>query len=134
MAKKQTKSNNIHTVKDLKMWLRGMAEFQEADWTPSPKQWKTILETIESLEDNVQYVQQVTEPQRMVAPSPSPAPPAYFHNETQGGAVVQPSAQRFLESDDGLRNQSQYNGGSAPHRPIATGSGILDTDINKSFI
>jgi hypothetical protein len=46
-------------VKEFKMWLEGVLAFQEdkESWKPTAKQWKTILQKIQSLEDEDDVVQ-----------------------------------------------------------------------------
>jgi hypothetical protein len=142
MAKpvKKTNKHDTFTVKDFKMWLLGMTEFQEATWTPNAKQWKAIVEKIELLEDNVQYVQAVQEPIRSIyhgsnqmvqpqQPLQIQQPPHPFFTDTQGGVGEQPPASRF--PDAGIDPPDQR---TAPRRSTPTGSGIVDTDITKSFI
>lgn len=46
MSKKET-----ITVEMFKMWIEGIEEMQEDDWTPSPTQWKRIRQKIDMLED-----------------------------------------------------------------------------------
>lgn len=45
-------------VKEFKMWLDGVLAFQEdkENWKPTAKQWKTIFQKIEQLEETVQQV------------------------------------------------------------------------------
>jgi hypothetical protein len=42
-------------VKEFKMWLEGVLAFQEdkESWKPTAKQWKTILQKIEELEEGI---------------------------------------------------------------------------------
>jgi hypothetical protein len=136
MAKpvKKTNKQDSFTVKDFKMWLLGMTEFQEANWTPNAKQWKAIVEKIELLEDNVQYVQTVQERASIYQAPPAPVPqhiqqPQHLFNDNQGGAGEQSTVSRF--PDAGIEPPDQR---TAPRRTIPTGSGILDTDITKSFV
>lgn len=42
------------TTKDFKMWLRGVEEMQDENWTPSAQQWKRIREKIDCIEDTIQ--------------------------------------------------------------------------------
>jgi hypothetical protein len=145
MAKKTTKTKDSFTVKDFKMWLLGMTEFQDATWVPNAKQWKAVLEKIELLEDNVQYVQQSISYETQPAPQQhhnyppnAPVPPVapQFQHENYGGAGVHPSAQRFLGTDDGSQQpqQQQPQGGASARRPVSGGTGIMDVDITKSFV
>lgn len=39
------------TVKEFRIWLQGVEEMQEANWTPSPSQWKRIREKLELVND-----------------------------------------------------------------------------------
>ena len=45
--------NKQISIKDFKMWLQGVEEMQDENWTPSPSQWKRIREKIDSINDNV---------------------------------------------------------------------------------
>lgn len=39
------------TFHDFRVWLSGVEEMQDGDWTPSPTQWKTIRDKIEDVVD-----------------------------------------------------------------------------------
>jgi len=39
------------TVKEFRIWLQGVEEMQDADWTPSAAQWKRIREKLELVND-----------------------------------------------------------------------------------
>lgn len=124
MAKK--KPNDTFTVKDFKMWLLGMTEFQESDWTPNAKQWKTILDKVEMLDESVQYVQVETQAQPNRNGTTSPNGPVYQE------------AQPTPQNPYGFSNFdiSQNSGGASPldanFRPTATG--IQEINPGQSFI
>lgn len=133
MAKKTQKNKDVFTVKDFKMWLLGMTEFQESGWTPNIKQWNTILDKVESLEDNVQYVQSTTV---NTAPNitnqsynTNSSPPPSFDISSAHGGVGSP-ARRFLDEPEPARGPS-YSGESAG---LPSGSGIIEADITGSFV
>ena len=58
-------------VKEFKMWLEGVLAFQEdkESWKPTAKQWKTILQKIEELEEGVHF------PERQVGQHPNMVQP-----------------------------------------------------------
>lgn len=120
MAKKSNKNKETFTVKDFKMWLLGLTEFQEAGWTPNAKQWKTILEKVELLEDNVQY---------MAVPEQVPVAPRqpsydYYDEPVAHGGGQQPPA-RFLDEPHYVE--------PAPIQP-RNDSGFIELDITKRLI
>ena len=39
------------SIKEFKMWLEGVEEMQEENWTPDARQWKRIREKIEQIEE-----------------------------------------------------------------------------------
>ena len=39
------------TIKEFKMWLRGVEEMQPDGWSPSQQQWARIREKIDSIEE-----------------------------------------------------------------------------------
>lgn len=39
------------SVKELKYWLRGILEFQDANWVPNKEQWNNILNKIFNLDE-----------------------------------------------------------------------------------
>lgn len=130
MAKKTTKSKETFTVKDFKMWLKGLTEFQEANWTPNAKQWKTILEKVEMLEDNVQYVT-APAPQPQAHPVRPVQPQFEYYEEDDdrpqvvGGGFQQPTA-RFQQPD--------YIPAPQPAaRQLGAGDGIIQLDITQAL-
>lgn len=44
------------TINDFKMWLSGVEEMQDDDWTPSSTQWKRIRGKIDDIEEQVKEV------------------------------------------------------------------------------
>lgn len=48
---KSNKTAKTLTVSQLKAWLRGIQEFQPADWTPSKEQWQAIRDKIMNLDE-----------------------------------------------------------------------------------
>jgi hypothetical protein len=138
-TKKPNKKNDVFTVKDFKMWLLGMTEFQEPNWVPNSKQWKAIVDKIELLDDNVQYVQQAVSYENHPSPNyPNPPIPHQqsvvqqphpFYNDNQGGAGGQAPAARFRDAGNEPPPER-----SSPRRTVGSGTGIVDIDITKSFI
>jgi len=39
------------TINEFKMWLEGVEEMQDAEWTPNPTQWKRIREKFNTIGD-----------------------------------------------------------------------------------
>jgi hypothetical protein len=111
-------------VKEFKMWLEGVLAFQEdkESWRPTAKQWKTILQKIESLddeEDAVQIKQQTT-------------------NHKQ--AVMQPqnneinfSLEKFSENPPKSPSYTIYSDEQLEAmKKAATGSNMIDVPILSS--
>lgn len=57
-----SEEQNTLTIKEFKMWLRGVEEMQPDGWSPSQQQWARIREKIESITD----VTPVQQPQQQV--------------------------------------------------------------------
>lgn len=134
MAKKTTKTKDSFTVKDFKMWLSGLTEFQEAGWTPNTKQWKTILDKVEMLQDDVQYIYAETvsseksvpqNPQTQAQQTQTRQGFESFDISTQGGGEPQTTT-RFHEERPRHHNESYGS-------QTGIDSGIID-GFNKSFI
>lgn len=126
-AKKEEK----FTVKDFKMWLKGMAEFQEANWTPNLKQWKTILSRVEQLEEEVVMVNNaLTTPYTLTTTATNP----HVTQESGDYAGGQPSARRFPDAQS-QPAKSISDGGLHTAGTVGTNGGI-DVDITKpgSFV
>lgn len=48
------------TIKEFKMWLRGVEEMQDDSWCPSPTQWKKIRAKIDEITEQSNSFQQPT--------------------------------------------------------------------------
>jgi hypothetical protein len=66
------------TIKDFKMWLEGVEEMQDENWTPSPTQWKRIREKIDSITETQNTLPQQPRPvqRSMMEPNNFPLPPS----------------------------------------------------------
>lgn len=76
----EDKQNKQITVKEFKMWLQGVEEMQDDDWTPTAVQWKRIREKINQIADTAPAPTPVTyrgpaEAPAMPFPAPGAAPP-----------------------------------------------------------
>lgn len=127
MTKKIKKAKDVFSVKDFKMWLQGLREFQEPGWTPNAKQWNTILDKVEQLEDGVQYV--------TVQETETPLPRQATYTSHTGGQGPQPPAPRFLNEQPTERNGSGVRPAPAygsVGNMATTDSGILDIPIHPN--
>ena len=80
------------TVKEFRMWLEGVEEMQEADWTPTPSQWSRIREKINTITDEAPQ-QTYTQPTfragpSMAAPTMNPNMPAVPAGPSMLGGVA----------------------------------------------
>lgn len=57
------------SVREFRMWLQGVEEMQDDDWTPSPQQWKRIRDKINNIDGNAATV---------TKPTPAPQPPLQY--------------------------------------------------------
>lgn len=46
-----SKPKKAITIKEIKFWLEGISEFQDAGWVPNSEQWRTIKDKIMSLKE-----------------------------------------------------------------------------------
>ncbi len=77
MAKRKVKqiNNEKVTPKELKDWLKGILEFQNASWSPNTEQWDTIKEKIFSLDDETVISKEVYRKENIVKPDYADPPP-----------------------------------------------------------
>ena len=104
--KNSNKSITPMSVQEFKMWIKGLSDFQDDNWSPNKSQWEHIRLLIDSLSDNVV----VSRPQQQAQPMiRQPAGPAMGETvgEANNYASAQPVQQRFL--------------GGAGSRPATTG-------------
>lgn len=67
------------SVREFRMWLQGVEEMQDDDWTPSPQQWKRIRDKINNIDDTVPAAKPapvaVQQPPLQYAPAAIPSGP-----------------------------------------------------------
>lgn len=75
---KNTKKNERMSIKEFKAWFSGILELRDDNWTPDAKQWKTIIDRINNLIDDVENTQ--------------PSPPQYNNivNQQKSSELVNP--------------------------------------------
>lgn len=67
------------SVREFRMWLQGVEEMQDDDWTPSPQQWKRIRQKINSINE-------------AAPPAPAPAAPPPPPLQIASPTFVNPNA------------------------------------------
>lgn len=94
------------SAKEIKAWLRGIQEFQPADWTPSVEQWNAIREKIYSLDEvapsaqapnvyNERPVRYAQDDDNYVPPRPFKESQTFVASQPMGGTespLAQPAA------------------------------------------
>lgn len=67
------------TIKEFKMWLRGVEEMQPEGWSPSQQQWTRIREKIDSITETAptSQPQPQQQQQQVVYRDPIPQAPVY---------------------------------------------------------
>lgn len=119
------------TVKEFKMWLEGVEEMQDSDWTPTPAQWSRIRAKIDTVDE-------ITAPAVQMHTAPSFAIPRTIGSGggVQPGQQPQPPAQlptmQFANVPTGLGGPAP----SGPRPPLATSSNgqapVRTPDIDTS--
>ncbi len=107
----------IITVKEFKMWLEGVEEMQEENWTPDARQWTRIREKINniaevdggptySLPPRPQAVREVEQPVynqpalRAIPAGPSMMPPRMVAPSQLRGPIATGSGQTPVKTPD----------------------------------
>ena len=88
---KKKSSTQIKTVKEFKVWISALEEFQGDDWCPTPEQWSVIRDKIDGLNETERESSQASsysKPPATYSPSPS-----YFPNgsSSAGPSYAPPS-------------------------------------------
>lgn len=102
------------TIKEFKMWLRGVEEMQPDGWSPSQQQWTRIREKIDSIEEgSIPPQQQVIYRDPVVQQPVYQQPQQVVHAQpgltAQRGAVLAP-----------LPNNSLFGNADSPAIPVKT--------------
>lgn len=96
-------STTIKTVREFKVWIAALEEFQAEDWHPNVEQWSIIRDKINKLEDNQSIGASVSSPREsarnfgfeeemptslVYSGSTHPAPATHFYPSVQTTAAA----------------------------------------------
>lgn len=102
------------TIKEFKMWLRGVEEMQPDGWSPSQQQWARIREKIDSIEEGSTPPQQ-----QVIYRDPVVQQPVYQQPQQVVHAQPGLTAQRGVVSAP-LPNNPLFGNADSPAIPVKT--------------
>lgn len=95
--KNSTKSITPMSVQEFKMWIKGLSEFQDDNWSPNKSQWEHIRSLIDGLNET-QIVQQAHRAQTAIKQPMAPQGETAVLSDAPHQNIAQPVQQRFLST------------------------------------